>query len=1074
MEFSVLGPLRARANGVVLPLRGPREQKILAMLLLHAGQVVSLERLVETLWDAEPPATAATQVRNRISELRRAWSAELASREELLATEAGGYVLRLADHELDLHVFDERLRAAQQAVAAHDLPVAVERMRAALGCWQGPALAGLTGRVIEAAADRLNERRLAAVEECIGHELALGRHADLLTEVAILVERHPFRERLVQHLMLALYRSGQQAAALAAYQRCVALLRDELGLDPMPGLQSLQQAILRRSPEVEAPTPPAAGQPAVVAKPVPRAAGQDGAEAVAAPAELPAGVLDFTGRVKELEWLEACLDAADSAQAPALMIVAITGTGGVGKTALAVHWAHRVAQRFPDGQVYANLHGFGQAQPANPADILAALLRTLGVSADQVPLNLDEAARWFRSLVADRRMLLLLDNAASAEQVRPLLPGSPGSVVVVTSRDRLSGLVASHGARRLTVDPMSTDEANALLMQILGRYRVEREPEAVARLVDACAALPLTLRIAAANLDSEPGRSVADFLTGLDREDRVDALRIDGDSQAVQAVFDASYARLSPDVRRIFRLIGLAPGPDLTSEAMAALAGIPAARAERLIGPLTNAHLLGRNAADRFATHDLLRLYARKLAWGEDTEAERLAATERLYWWYLDHARAAAAMLHPHMLRLCDIELAPATATFENHSAAVAWLDAERPSLIAAVEQAGDRGVGRMAWLLADVLRGYFWLCGLTADWIAVAQHGHAAASREQNLRGQAATAISLGFAYYSLGQYDKAIDAYQSALDAGRAARWPAGEATALGNLGLAHANAGNPSDAVHCLAAAAHIDRRLDRRLGLATTLSSLGQVDVRLGQPHKAIQHLEEAIDLYRRAGSRSGEAMAAKCLAYALRVKGRYAEALHHAESARRTYREVGDRYGEAAALDEIARTHLEAGQADLALEQAEQALLLAHDTDRSRLLAALCNTLGQIFMARAQPRQAMKRHERALKAIEVRGHRYHESEAHLGLAHAELALGQHRSALASAQRALKLAERVEFRIVEGDALIAVAQAQVGLGNVEDALRCGRLALSAHRRTGYPAGVDRARAVLATCHRRTASA
>jgi Bacterial transcriptional activator domain/NB-ARC domain len=599
--------------------------------------------------------------------------------------------------------------------------------------------------------------------------------------------------------MLALHRSGRQADALACYQRYIRMLRDELGLDPSPELQALHEAILRRSSAIDPhrgrrpdridPAPETAPSTVVelADRPAPAAAAS-----TFRPAEIPADVVDFTGRVHELESLDAFLPARDAPSSSGMLIIAVTGTAGVGKSALAVRWAHKVAARFPDGQLHVNLRGYSQRAPTQPIEALATMLRALGVGADHVPVEADEAARLFRSMLADKRVLLVLDNARSAEQVRPLLPGSSGCLVLVTSGNRLDGLVASHGVRRLTVDPLGEDEAVELLGRILGPHRVANERAAVARLAHACARLPLALRIAAANLDSEPYLSIATYVKELHKGDRLAALRIVDDSQAVQSVFDASYAGLPIDSRRVFRLLGLAPGPDIAMAAVSVLTGLDRGLAALVVGRLAAAHLVQPSGPDRFTAHDLLRLYMRQRATAEDDRAERVAAVESLLHWYLDHARAAARVLHPDLLRLADLEQPPPEAGFDDRIAAEGWLDAERPNLVAAIDHAAAHGPMPIAWLLADVLRGYFWLRGNVVDWLRTGHVARAAAAVSGDLRGQAVAHIGLALAHSSQGRHSRATSSYRTALVLSTEASWEEGRAIARSGLRHAETSAG------------------------------------------------------------------------------------------------------------------------------------------------------------------------------------------------------------------------------------------------------------------------------------------
>lgn len=522
MRFHTLGPLQVHDDDGLLPVGGPRERRILAALLLGRDRVVPLHQLVAAVWDGDPPVTAATQVRNQVSRLRRSWSATVPRPAEVLVTDGNGYRIRLDGHTLDLVAYEQQVTQARAAARAGDIESALRLLRSALALWRGPAFAGVGGSVVDAAADRLEQHRLSVAEECLGHELALGRHEHVADEAAALVAAHPFREHLVHHLMSALYRSGRQVDALAAYQRYARRLRDELGLDPVPGLRTLHEAILRRSVDVGPPTVPAPRDASASATTTPspprqRTVGSrfgSGPPVRTRPAELPADVADFSGRARETAALDEFL-AECRERERGVHIVVVTGGAGTGKTALVTHWAHRASAGFPDGQLHVDLHGHSRRPAMRPIDALRTVLRALGADLEATPTDLDDAARLYRSLLAGRRILLVLDDASSCEQVRPLLPGTPGSVVLVTSRDALTGLVASHGARRLTVGPMEMDEALELLGHVVDESRLRRDPQGTRRLVEACSYRPPDLRVAASHLGDQPHRSVADYAAEL-------------------------------------------------------------------------------------------------------------------------------------------------------------------------------------------------------------------------------------------------------------------------------------------------------------------------------------------------------------------------------------------------------------------------------------------------------------------------------------------------------------------------------------------------------------------------------
>ncbi|HEX2773546.1 MAG TPA: BTAD domain-containing putative transcriptional regulator, partial [Micromonosporaceae bacterium] len=570
MEFRVLGPFEVRAGGRLIDVGPVRQRRILAALLLHANHAVSLSRLVEVAWDDDPPATARRQVQNRVAALRRVLTPAGGS----IDAHGSGYLLRVEPGALDAVAFD---KLAERGHAASDPKL----LREALLLWRGPALSGLGGTVLDREATGLEERRLAVLEECLELELAEGRHSQIVAELRTPIAEHPLRERFVALLMVALYRCGRQAEALAAYGELAGRLADELGIDPGPELRRLHEAVLREESSLAAPTPPVRV-----------------ASGAVTPAQLPADVSGFTGRMADVARLDRLL--SDGQIERAVVISAISGTAGVGKTALAVHWAHLVRDKFGDGQLYLNLRGHARDAPLPPIDAVTSLLRGLGVAPERIPPELDDAAALYRTLLADRRVLVLLDDAANAEQVRPLLPGGSANLVLITSRDTLAGLVARDGARRITLTTLDQDEAYALLARTLGPERVAAQPAATAELARLCAYLPLALRIAAANIADEA--SIGEYAAQLADGNRLAALAIAGDDQAaVRSVFDLSYQTLSEPVRRTFRLLGLVPGPDVTVDAAASVTAVEPAEARQLLGQLVAGHLIeqrpdGRNA----------------------------------------------------------------------------------------------------------------------------------------------------------------------------------------------------------------------------------------------------------------------------------------------------------------------------------------------------------------------------------------------------------------------------------------------------------------------------------------------
>jgi DNA-binding SARP family transcriptional activator/tetratricopeptide (TPR) repeat protein len=1001
LRFLILGPLKVCDGGRAAVLSG-RRRTVLGVLLGNAGQVVPLDDLIDAVWEDAPPATARRQIQNDISALRRILSN--ASVRGTIVTDGDGYRIAPDPGELDAQVFED-LVAEGLDLARRDEPAAgAAKLRSALRLWRGPALLGLSGRAVEAVVVRLAEQRLAAIEDCVDLELGLGRHRDLVGELAELVVAHPLRERLVGQLMLALHGCGRQPDALAAYDRLRERLAVELGLDPGAALQRLHSALLRNEPPVD-PWPGAA--PAAASAPD-------------APAQLPADVPGFTGRADHLHRLDGLLRARDGRTPNAVVISAIAGMGGVGKTALAVHWGHRVRDRFPDGQLYVDLRGFTvDAPPVRPLEALVHLLRSLGEPAERIPSDLQTAAARYRSLLAERRALVVLDNAVDAEQVRPLLPASAGCLVLVTSRNRLTGLLARDGADSLTLDVLSPTEAGALLAATVGADRVAAEPAATAELAQICSRLPLALRVAAANLTSHPWPTIADYVAALREGDRLTALDVDGDEQTgVRRAFDLSYRTLSPDTQRMFRLLGLVHGPDLTVEAGAALAATAPADARRQLDRLATAHLVNHAVLGRYTCHDLLRHYAVERARGEEREPDREAAVHRLHDWYLHCADRAARLLYGQSLRLpmpaTDVS-APPVLTDER--AALAWLDAERRNLVAAIRHGAEHGPRSSAWLLADALRGYFWLGMHIVDWQSAAHAALAAADAEGNPLAQAAAQLSLGDSHYRQGRRHRAIERYEAALTLAEQTGWGRCEAAAVCQLGVMYRDSGRVRHAVEYLDRGLKLCRANGFRHGEAVTLIHLGRAHLQLGRLARAGAYCAKALAINRAIGSRLGEATVLGYLGEIRHAEGRLDEAVEHLSHALPLFRELGDRTNEASALRVLAAARDEQGATGEAAELGQAALTLARELGDRKIEAEVLNTLGALAHRAGRHRDAVANHDRAHALTRETGDRHPEADALIGLAAEHRCLGDHDSALHHARRALAVAREADYGLLE---------------------------------------------------------
>ena len=1025
MRFRVLGPMQVWHGDGWQAIRAAQPRVVLAVLLAEAGQVVSADRLVDELWGEHPPRTALNTIQGYVARLRKLLGDGSETR---LLTRDRGYVLEIAEGALDSHVFERLVEAGQRSVAAGDLSAGVAQLVEALALWRGPALHDVPpSPAVTAEVNRLEQRRLTALEARLGAELALGRHRETVDELQRLVAEYPLREQLRAHLMLAMYRCGRRAEALDVYRQGRAVLVAELGMEPGPELRELERAILADDKAL---------------------AGGTTARRVT-PAQIPARVAGFTGRQDLLRQLD---DLLPNGGAP--VIVTIAGTPGVGKTALAVHWAHRVRDRFGDGQLYVNLRGYAAGEPVRPIDALARFLHALGVPADQCPTDVEEAAALYRSVLADRRMFVLLDNAHHPDQVRPLLPGAAGCLVLVTSRDALTGLVARDGARGLRLDVLTPAEARELLTYLLGADRVRTEERAVAELAELCAYLPLALRITAANLGEH---TVAEYGELLRAGNRLAALQVDGDEQAaVRAAFDLSYAALPEDARRLFRLLGLVPGADVTVEAVAALAGVDLATADRLLTRLAAAHLVDAHPSDRYGCHDLLRLYASERVEQEDTEADRDDAEKRLYDWYLHTVDAAATLLYPQMRRLtlppADLGEAPGTA-FADNTQALAWLDAERHNLVAIVAHRPLPVVG----LLADALRGYFWLRMYTVDWLAVANAGLTAAEACDDLTAQTGALLSLADANFKQGHYQQAIDFSTRALDTARRTGWTDGEAAALNNLGNLHNLSGRPGEAAEFHRTALALNQRIGRLPSQFNNLGNLGITYQHLGELRTALARYNDALAISRKIGSLHGEAAMLSVLGWVLYDLGQLGEANDHLRLALTKHHEVGDRSAEVDTRNRLAAVLCDTGELSAGLEQAQAALTLARDIAFRHGEVDALNVLGMIHLRLGHLGTAVDFHQQALGLARDTAHRYAEVGALIGLALAR------RDGMA-ARQAVDLAGKVGYRVLEAQARNAMAEILLDRDEFAEAAELASQALAAHRETGHRRGEAEALVVL----------
>ncbi|WP_412542148.1 BTAD domain-containing putative transcriptional regulator [Longispora sp. K20-0274] len=1029
-QFGLLGPIEVRTAGRLVALSAPRHRAVLAFLLLNARRIVSPERLIDAIWGAAPPERARGQIQVAVSALRRALRDVGA--DHLLETRPSGYVLEVAPERLDLDLFTASLASPDADSAA---------LRAGLALWRGPALADVAAPYVEANRTRLEEQRLTVVERLVARELDAGRHAEVVEELVGWAAESPARESLHRHLMLALFRLGRQPDALAVARDFRRTLAEEYGLDPGAEFVELEKAILVDDPSLRVPA----------ARPAPRRA---------VPAQLPPDVPDFVGRAEEFERLDDLL-----ASAGAVVITTIEGVGGVGKTALALRWAHRVRDLYPDGQLYVNLHGYSTTEPVRPIDAINGFLRALGVPGEDIPVDLDDAAAAYRTLLADRRALVVLDNANGPDQVRPLLPGSRGSRVVVTSRDRLAGLVARDGARLMELGVLTPGEGVELLTRILGRSRVGDEPGAVGELVRLCGLLPLALRIAAAHLISEPGRRIADYNAELLAGDLLASLEVDGDDLAsVRGVFGQSYRRLADEPARLFRLVGVLPGVDVTAESAAALLDTTTARAAAVLEELAAAHLLESRGVGRYEPHDLIRAYARQLAATEDGPDGWRAPLRRLLDGYVVAGDAAARLLYPHKLWL--EAPAPEPDRFPDAGGALAWLEAEWANLVAATRHAAQHDPRPAVWILAGALRGYCHLGYLTGDWLLVAGAGLTAARAVADPLGTATCELSLGLAYRVVGDVDAAIAHFDRARADARTADWPVGEAAVESSLGTVHWVAGRLEPAVEHMTRALEIGERIGSLSTQANNLGNLGNVYGDLGRLAEAADHHRRALALYREMGAEGAQALALHNLGGIQTALGRFEEALESVSAAVELFRALGDHY-ENVALVELSRACRGLGRLEDAERHAGAALASAQGADDTRLETEAFNELGSVATGQGRIADALWAHgEARARAGAVP---LEDLRAMIGLVDAHVAGGDLDQARQLAEQARDLAEQRDFVQLRCEAYTRLAELRSLAGDRAGAAGHAALAMDIRERTGYRMGEERTRAALAAAGR-----
>ncbi|WP_370944983.1 BTAD domain-containing putative transcriptional regulator [Amycolatopsis sp. cg5] len=895
LQFRVLGAAEVTVDGRPVPLGGSRPLIVLAGLLLRPNQVVSVEELSRWLWDDDDQRRSKGALQTYVLRVRRALG-ELAP----IRTERGGYLIEVDEATLDLTRFRDFAARGKRAAARGELRQAASLFADALAQWRGQAMSNVESDALHRdEIAQLAEERLRVREQWAEAMLALGDYVTVIPELADLTRENPLRERLHEQLMIALYRAGRQAEALTVYREISAVLAEELGLDPGASLQRAHQAILTGD------------ETARVAISADLAAYRLGSEPLI-PRQLPADLGAFAGREADLKALWALVPEQPSEGTASSPIASIEGMGGIGKTTLAVHFAHDVADRFPGGQLYANLRGYGPGDPVEPAAALETMLASLGVPADRIPSDLDGRASLWRTHSAGRRLLILLDNAAGTEQVRLLLPG-PGCLVLVTSRWQLRTLVARHSAHRVALDELAEQDAITLLAATIGVERAKAECAATERFVDYCGRLPLAIRILAVRADQFPEVPLADFLDDLDTEhDRLGSFDLaDGDETNIRAVFSHSYQALDPAAARMLRLLSLPTGADFSAPAAAAIAGVDLASARTSLNRLASAYLLGQPRPGRYQFHDLIRVYAAELSSRFDCEATRAAAIDRLLDWYLSSALNASKILRPerHYRLVGEVD---GGSQFGCHEQALDWFDEEEANLVAAVSFAFREERYERCWQLAWVLQSAFIIRARLDEWRSVFDLALRAARLAKNRAGEAGILSGLGVAHGVARQHADSLRYLRQVLEIQRELGAREGEARAQYNLALSAGNNGDQERAYgHALEAL-----RLVRELNLGNlepdVLQALGDISAEMGDHAKALELADSALAIWRRAGIVEDERFALHSRGKALVGLGRTAEGIGCMRQAVDMFFSRGESYEAADVLAQLGDIHLRLG------------------------------------------------------------------------------------------------------------------------------------------------------------------
>jgi DNA-binding SARP family transcriptional activator len=966
VKLNILGPLSLQVDGAIIDLGTPKLQAFLALLARQPNRVVPAEVITDELWPDKPPSNPRATLHTYVSRLRRQLASALTDMQ--IKSTPSGYTLQVDPMTVDAERFTRLTAEARQASQRGSLTDAQQLLQQALDLWRGRALDGVrTGTRLNSYAIQLEDQKLDAVESRIDIALRLGQHELVIHELRELVSEHPLSERLHGQLIVALYRSGRTADALDAYRQFRQTISSELGMEPSPSLQQLQQSILQGNPSLDLTVPPRGGAAdagrQVVSSLLPADIGdftgrQDELTLQPwAPRGLPPDVHPFTGRERETTELQRLLaEGLAEGNANTVLITAVSGAAGMGKTALAVHAAHQLADHFPDGQLYVNLRGFDPTgEPLSPVTAIRGFLIAFGVPPNAIPTELDGLTAMYRSLAAGKRMLIVLDNASSSEQVIPILPASPSCTVMITSRHRLVSLTARHGAHQLVLDVLPERDARDLLAHYVGLERMAAEPDAVADLLGMCAGLPLAVRIVAARAEHNPTfplavladelRDATALLDGLDAGDQWVNLR---------TVLSWSVRALSPQAAGVFGLLGVAPGVDIGLPAAASLTGQPTGQTRTILRELENASLVQQHMPGRYRMHDLIRAYATDFAAVDLAEHVREAALRRVIDFYTHTAHTADRLLSPYRPPIEFDPPAPGThpEPLPDVPKAMAWLDSEHAALLAAQHAAASHTWHRAVWQLAWAMDTLHLRRGHRHDRLAVWRAALDAATHLPDPKTRMLAHRLLGDAYVTLGHHEESIEHLHQALTLAEQHHDTDQQAHTDRALAWAWEQRGDYRRALEHATRALDLYRALDQPVGEATALNALGWYAARLGEYDTARTHSQAALILHRHHHNAEGEAETLDSLGYIAHSNGHYRQATDYYQQALTLFRTLGNTYEAANTLNALGHPHVALGEHEQARVAWREALELfqdqGRDTDTVRIqqqLAKLDDNVG---------------------------------------------------------------------------------------------------------------------------------